>query len=73
MLDSDFLKKGVCKDSLGTSFKSTRLNYKMKVSFLSVITEVISKDVYYVKMVPSVKECSEVAFKVKEEGTAGLT
>lgn len=72
MLDLDFLKKGVCKDSLGISFKFIRFNYKMKVSFFFVIIEVIFKDVYYVKMVLSVKECLEVVFKVKEEGIVGL-
>lgn len=45
----------------------------MKIIFLSVITETVPKDAYYVKPVPSVKESSSVAFKVIEEGTTGLT
>lgn len=40
----------------------------MKITFLSVITEAIPKDVYYVKLAPNVKECSQIAFKVIEEG-----
>lgn len=49
------LKEEVRKDNLGTSFESTRVNYEMKIIFLSVITEVVPEDVYYVKLVPSVK------------------
>lgn len=50
------LKEEVCKDNLG--FESTWVNYEMKIIFLSVITEVVPKDVHYVKPVPSVKERS---------------
>lgn len=62
------LKKEVFQENLGANFESTRVSYKMKMIFLSVITEVVPKDVYYVKLAPSVKECSQVAFKVIEEG-----
>lgn len=51
-------KEEVHTDNLGTSFESTRVNCEMKIIFLSVITEVVPKDVYYVKPVPSIKECS---------------
>lgn len=37
------------------------------------MTAVVPKDVYYVKLVPRVKECSWAAFKVVEEGATGLT
>lgn len=48
-----------------------------RIIFLSVITETIPQDVYYVKLAPNVKECSEIAFKVgqvlTEAGATGLT
>jgi hypothetical protein len=49
-----FLKK----EEVGTSFESTQVSNKMKMIFLSIITVVILKDDYYVKLAANVKESS---------------